>query len=557
MPNLYARQVALTDVKGRIDYISNPLRQENLLATYDTAADLLDGQFWDILAKESQDAFELYGQKTRTVISKKTGELEEKELSCVEAREIHFQLGNEVLDRLSPDEVLKTAIDSASAALGRPVAGALHYNKGMKSLHIHMVYPEREFLQEPAIKVAERNLFFDAQGKRRYKKSEILDENKQLLPGCRIVKKGEIYENRHFGPVDQKFSRKGWLKEFKSEWLLPLRNGELRGNVEITEYDPSTGMLPQMHVGKDKPPAIAEQIREYNRLVNEYNQYLQDGIIEKQTAMDIQQFVMEDWDKNHQLEFQVNAIRKFLEEELQEKKPKKKGLGSVIRRASNRTGRDWRQYSDIRDKTWKTFVQGQRSEFKAINEWREARRQLDFQNSYAVLDPDGNEIGRRLHSRPVLQKNGYFEERDKIKDELRQHTAQLNTMRKYQEVAKGRQKIVRALLLAGAEQDVIDAAMKNYQEAMVQLQNYTNDPAGDFENRRLKVAQWSLAQAQARADAYIRKLEQEKLQEESQLEIQAEQEYQEFQKTGTVAVGGAGGDSKSRATPVLQNETER
>ena len=42
---------------------------------------------------------------------------------------------------------------------------------------------------------------------------------------------------------------------------------------------------------------------------------------------------------------------------------------------------------------------------------------------------------------------------------------------------------------------------------MQQLQNYVENPDSDYENRRLKVAQWSLAQAQARADNYIKKVE--------------------------------------------------
>lgn len=568
MPNLFARQTALTDVCGRLDYISNPVRQENLLSTYDTAADLLDGQYWEILAKESQAAFTQHGEMTRRVKDKKTGEIVEKELSCVEAREMIMLVGNELLNRMTPDEILQTAVDTVSEKLGRPVSGALHLNKTTSSLHIHLIYAERELLKEPVVKVAERNLFFDAQGKRHYKKSEILDENKQLLPGCRIVKKGEVYENRCFGAADPKFSRKGWLKDMKTDCILALRNGDLKGDIEITEYDPSTGMLPQQYIGNRARPEVAAKIAEYNALVREYNAAVQDGVISHESAMAVQEELMLSRSKNPDITWYITQIREILEEEraYQEQQKKKSSLSAQVSGAEskkktgsldgNYEGAMWQKYRNVRDETWECFIRGQRAEFKAIQGCWAARKELDFQNSHVVLDRDGNEAGIRLNSPAKLQESGYYEKRDEIKSQLKQHKAQLNTMRKYQEVAKGRQKIVRALLIAGADRSVVDAAMKNYDAAMTQLQNYVNDPEGDFENRRLKVAQWSLAQAQARADAYIKKLEQEKLQEESRLEVIAEKEYQEFQKTGTVS-SGAGGDPGARTAPVLQVEAER
>ena len=43
----------ITNVKGRIDYISSHARQENLYAVYDTAP----LKFWNLLAKDSQREF--------------------------------------------------------------------------------------------------------------------------------------------------------------------------------------------------------------------------------------------------------------------------------------------------------------------------------------------------------------------------------------------------------------------------------------------------------------------------------------------------------------------
>lgn len=273
MPNLFVIATALPNVVGRVDYISSPNRQERLLASYDATAELLNGQFWSTLAKESQASFEQYGEKDK---------------KCCEGRELMIQLSNALLDKKSPEEIAKTIADEFEEKLGLKVAVGIHlkhYKHKSDNLHAHVIFPERDFLSEPVVKIAERALFFDADGKRRYKKSEILDENKELLPGCRIVKKGEVYEQRYFGAVNQKYHSKEWLKDIKTNVVLPLRNGKLKGDVEITEYDESSGKLPQQHVGKhyygkkNYNKELKEKIEAYNRQVRKYNQMVDNGLI--------------------------------------------------------------------------------------------------------------------------------------------------------------------------------------------------------------------------------------------------------------------------------------
>lgn len=294
MPNHYARATALSNVGGRIDYISNPERQEHLLAFHDAAADQLDGNFWQTLASESQAAFDQFGQKTRMVKNRKTGEYEEKPLKCCQGREIVQPLSNALMQRMEPKEIARIIADEFQEKLGLTVAVAVHQNRKENNLHAHIIFPERQLLQEPVVKVAERALFFDAEGKRRYRKSEILDADKQLLPGCRIVKKGEIYESRYFGAVDPKYSRKAWLEATKNDVLLPLINGKLKGDVEFTKYDPSTGKLAQQHVGNlkdtDDPAAKAkyDRIMKDNQAVKEWNNYIDTGLVSQKTAFKVQ-----------------------------------------------------------------------------------------------------------------------------------------------------------------------------------------------------------------------------------------------------------------------------
>lgn len=358
MPNLYARATALPNVAGRIDYISNPKRQERLLATYDAAADLLDGQFWKQLAKESQTAFEQFSGKTRNG----------KELKCCEGREIVIALSNSLLDRLPPDEIARVIADEFREKLGLTVVVGLHLKHDADSpdnLHAHVVFPERELLEEPVIKTAERNLFFDANGKRRYKKSEILDENKQLLPGCRIVKKGEIYEQHFFGSVDARYSDAAWLAEVKTGVILPLRNGKLKGDVEITEYDPSTGKLPLQHVGKmlhvkkaDRME-IRSRIEAYNEAVRQYNRLVDEGKVSKKHAKIVQDRMR--WDnRTDVLPVMIRQLNE-INRKIQTKQTMQQDgdLMDLINRAeearkiSDREAHQaWVRYRDARDVYW-------------------------------------------------------------------------------------------------------------------------------------------------------------------------------------------------------------
>ena len=76
----------LSNVKGRISYITSHARQENLYATYRTA----DNEFWSNLARESQQEFKRSGTEGK----------------CIEARELIIALP-EVYTRYEPQEVLE------------------------------------------------------------------------------------------------------------------------------------------------------------------------------------------------------------------------------------------------------------------------------------------------------------------------------------------------------------------------------------------------------------------------------------------------------------------
>ena len=79
----------LSNVKGRISYITSPARQENLYATYHTA----DAAFWTSLARENQQEFKRSGT----------------EGTCIEAREFIIALP-EKFTRYDPQRNFKSGI---------------------------------------------------------------------------------------------------------------------------------------------------------------------------------------------------------------------------------------------------------------------------------------------------------------------------------------------------------------------------------------------------------------------------------------------------------------
>ena len=45
----------------------------------------------------------------------------------------------------------------------RECSAALHHNKTKTNYHIHLVFSERKMLEQPEVKIATRNMFYDEQ----------------------------------------------------------------------------------------------------------------------------------------------------------------------------------------------------------------------------------------------------------------------------------------------------------------------------------------------------------------------------------------------------------
>lgn len=203
----------------------------------------------------------------------------------------------------------------------------------------------------------------------------------------------------------------------------------------------------------------------------------------------------------------------------------------------------WQRYKTIRNDTWTAFIEGQRKEFDAIKEAREESYQLYVANSYVIDSKpteeelydyfvNGKEIKekRKMLSRDELEANGYFEQKEEIKQKRDKHEHQLATLREYESIAKQHQMLARSLLVAGAEYSITGNALDRYEESMKLLARYAEDPEYDYQNRRLKAAKFSLEQAQKRTEYQLKKLAEQK--EKSVLMDIADTEYKEFKETG-------------------------
>lgn len=254
----------LHDLKGRIDYISNPKRQEYLYAVYDTA----DPLFWRELAKENMRIHKESGMKGK----------------CIEARELIIALP-EPLTEKDPEELLRGVVEWFRKKYGVDCVAALHHNKRKTNYHIHLIFSERKRKEVVNEKIATRNMFYDENGKHVRTKKEILDENGNIREGCYIIKKGEAYERDIFTAKDKQFKSRAFLKEAKV-YMMDYINTLLPENYpKLTIFDDEEVYLPMLKIGKNNPKEA--EIKAANELRREWNQMADQALVEGVPQADI------------------------------------------------------------------------------------------------------------------------------------------------------------------------------------------------------------------------------------------------------------------------------
>ena len=261
----FIRQSKIRDVKGRIDYIQNPKRQEHLYGAYDTTKP----EYWKLLAAQNQMDFQRSGTSGK----------------CIEARELIIALP-EGLQLYEPEKLLKMMTDAFKEKYGVECAAALHHNKRKTNYHIHLIYSERQILEKVEEKIAARNMFYDENGRHVRTKKEIMDAAGNIRPGCIIIPKGTAYEINAFAPKNTLFKQENFVDEVRG-FYTGIINRLAPEEEKLSVFPKGGPFLATQKIGKNNPKE--KEIMESNELRQKWNTAVSDGLMRGMSAEDLKQ----------------------------------------------------------------------------------------------------------------------------------------------------------------------------------------------------------------------------------------------------------------------------
>ena len=255
-------------------YLQDKKKHPDICLTYSTCSK----KTWYEYFKVNQESFNGSGQNGR----------------CVQAREFILIFPKEFYN-LNPEirqEFLERVVEKYKALYGIEIYAAMHgSDRDENNLHIHCMYMEREQIVEQD-KIAKRNMYFSPEGKQvRAKKDAVDPVTKELLPGFRMVPKGECYGNVSWTAKDKflrsnEFTRQ--IKETLTEiinknldkaWAEGMEQREVCNRSEnpyLALQDDFGGFEQRSAINPKETVRIetvaSEDIRECNALRREYNE---------------------------------------------------------------------------------------------------------------------------------------------------------------------------------------------------------------------------------------------------------------------------------------------
>ena len=263
--NSFIQMNKLTNVSGRITYISSKAKQENLYATYTT---IPERSFWRELAKCNQESFIQSGTEGK----------------CIEARELIIALPESFV-HYDPEYLLKRFTDHFKQKYKVECISALHHNKRKTNYHIHLIFAERQLLDKPVEKIATRNMFYDEKGKHRRTKKEILDADGNIRKKCKVVKKGEVYERKLFTKKNELFKADGYLDEVKRVYTDLINAFDIKEEDKLHVFERNGMYLATKKIGKKNPKAA--EIEADNKVRMQWNQTVDRALISGVAKKDI------------------------------------------------------------------------------------------------------------------------------------------------------------------------------------------------------------------------------------------------------------------------------
>ena len=140
-------------------------------------------------------------------------------------------------------------------------------------------------MEQPEVKVATRNMYYDEQGKHRRTKKEVLDEQGNLRAGCSIIPKGEVYESHIFTKKDEWFKNKAFTKEVKELFTDTINRYVKEESEKLSVFQQGGVYLATKKIGKNNPKA--EEIKADNAARQEWNRTVDVALVEGVPEEDI------------------------------------------------------------------------------------------------------------------------------------------------------------------------------------------------------------------------------------------------------------------------------
>lgn len=263
--NSFVQMNKLTNVSGRITYISSKAKQEYLYATYTTVS---ERSFWRELAKCNQESFRQSGTEGK----------------CIEARKLIIALPESFI-YYEPEYLLRRFTDHFKQNYKVECISALHHNKRKTNYHIHLIFAERQLLDKPIEKIATRNMFYDERGKHRRTKKEILDEAGNIPKKCKVIRKGEVYEKNLFTKKNELFKADGFLDEVKRLYTDLINVCAIKEEDKLQVFDRNGMYLATKKIGKNNPKAAEIEADNMERV--RWNQAVDRALISEVSKEDI------------------------------------------------------------------------------------------------------------------------------------------------------------------------------------------------------------------------------------------------------------------------------
>lgn len=148
-----------------------------------------------------------------------------------------------------------------------------------------MIFAERQLLDKPIEKIATRNMFYDEKGRHRRTKKEILDETGNIRKRCKVIRKGEVYEQNLFTKKNELFKSDEFLDEVKRLYTDLINVCAIKEEDKLHVFDRNGMYLATKKIGKNNPKAAEIEADNMERV--RWNQTVDRALISGVSEEDI------------------------------------------------------------------------------------------------------------------------------------------------------------------------------------------------------------------------------------------------------------------------------